>query len=486
MTLKEKDEEVHALPKALNAKKKDLSEWYHQVLFFADILDIRYNLKGMNVWKSYGYATMLALKRKVDEIFQKNGCMEMYFPQIVPVEYCQQNPEWWEGFKAEGFKVIAGEKNEVQGALRPTGEPAMYPMYALWIRSHNDLPFRGYETVSSFRYETAHTRPLIRDREITVWHELHTCHASQQEAVDEAHKHIDYYKELWKFAANTPLIVEKPAWELFPGAVGGIEFYNITPNGKAMENGSINILGQAYAKKFKITYKDKEGKEQHVWQVCTGNGARLLAGLIIQHGDDKGLILPPSIAPYQAVIVPIFNEKQRQEILHKANDIKEMLEKAGIRVHLDDRDASAGSKFYDWEIKGVPLRIELGPKDVENNHAIIVDRMTGKKHTTSYPDILKFAQESLKTMHAQLLAKSEEELHERIAFADSLKKMAEVLDHGKCAKVHWCKDGKCYDEIKTVREGAEIFGSEYYEKKKGKCVVCDKETDNLAYCAKTY
>ena len=483
---KNEEEEKLELPKVLRAKKKELSEWYHQILFLADIVDIRYNLKGMNVWKNYGYETMLNLKRYWDYVFKKNGLKELYFPQIVPIEYCEQNPEWWNGFKEQGFKVIAGEKDEIQGALRPTGEAAMYPMYAIWIKTFRDLPLRAYETVSSFRYETRHTRPLIRDREITLWHEIHTVHATKEDCLKEAQNHIAYYKQLWTFVAVHPLIVDKPKWELFPGAIGGIEFYNITPDGKVMENGSVNNLGQAYAKKFNIKFKDSDNTEKIAWQVCTGNGARLLAAALIQHGDDKGLVLPPNIAPYQVVIVPILFEKEKEIIMKNAETLKEMIENAGIRVLLDDREETPGRKFYDWEIKGVPLRAEIGPEDIKKNQVVLVKRNDGKKIAIKREILVSEVNSLLKTIQEELLKKSQKETVEGIDYADSLKNMEKLLEKGKCTKIHWCRKSECYDRVKAVKEGAEIFGSDYYEKKKGRCIACSEETDNLAYVAKTY
>jgi len=480
------DEEKGELPLSLRARKKDLSDWYHQILFLADIVDIRYNIKGMNVWKGYGYKAMLNLKKFWDKLFSDDGIQEMYFPQIVPIEYCEMNPEWWAGFKEQGFKVIAGENNDVQGALRPTGEAAMYPMYALWIRSYSDLPLRAYETVSSFRYETAHTRPLIRDREITLWHEIHTVHATKEDSLAEADKHVEFYKKLWEFVAMKPLIVDKPSWEVFPGAIGGIEFYNVTIDGKAMENGSVNILGQAYAKKFNIQYKDKKGEEQFGWQVCTGNGARLFAGMILQHGDDKGLVMPPSLAPYQAVIVPIIFQKDKELVLKIARTIFDELKKKGIRVLLDEAEKTAGSKFYDWEIKGVPVRIEIGPKDIKQNQAVLIKRNDGKKKSVALDKLYDTLVAVLDQIQHELLAKSEHDLNEKVVYAATEDAVAKSINNGKCVKIHWCKSGECYDKVKKIVEGAEIFGSDYYEKKPGKCVICNKDTDNLAYVAKTY
>jgi prolyl-tRNA synthetase len=312
----EKDEIAQA--KEMLARKEDLSKWYTNIVELSKLIDKRYHVKGCYVWLPYGYKAMMNIKNIWDTLFQESGIEEMYFPLLVPIDYAKQNDQWFNGFKNEAFWVKGIDEEKANYILRPTGEPAMYPMFSLWTRSKNDLPIRIYETVSSFRYETKHTMPIIRDREITVWHEIHTAHATKEEAEAEAELHIELNDKIWKELALEPLRVNKPLWECFPGAVGAIEYYSLIPNGKAMENGSINKLGQAYAKKFNIKFKDEKGKEDHVWQVCTGNGARLLAGIILIHGDDKGLILPPKIAPIQVVITTVYNKDNNQKVTKKS------------------------------------------------------------------------------------------------------------------------------------------------------------------------
>jgi len=463
--------------------KSRFSEWYSQILLAADIIDKRYNVKGGNVWLNYGYGIMLNIKNYLDELFKNEGIKEMYFPLLVPVEYCEKNEKWWKGFKNQAFWVRGGAEKE-EYILRPTGEPAMYPMFKTWIRTFGDLPLKIYETVSSFRYETKQTRPLIRDREITVWHEIHTAHSTQEEAEEEALNHKKMYDKIWERCALSPLVVRKPLFECFPGAIGAFEYYNLMPNGKVMENGSINNLGQAYAKKFGIKFKNNTGKEDFAWMICTGNGARLLAAVISVHGDDNGLILPPEIAPIQVIIVPIFNKKNKNKVFKKVESIKKELEKLCIRVQTDLRDESAGKKFYDWEIKGVPLRIEIGPRDIAKKSVMLVRRDNEVKkimRETQLKQIVKI----LENIQKNLLEKSKKELKTATTKTDNLEKLKTVLKKNKIGKVFWCGSESCWDKIKSIEEGVELFGTDL-KSVKGKCIICKKISKEQGYVANTY
>jgi prolyl-tRNA synthetase len=471
---------------SLKYKKSQFSEWYNQVIQLTGILDKRYGSKSFFVWMNYGYEIMLSIKKYWDRIFKEAGIKEMYFPLLVPVKYCEKNPDWWNGFKEQAFWVKgSGEKNW-DHILRPTGEPAMYPMFSIWIRSYNDLPFRIYENVSSFRYETKHTRPMIRDREITLWHEIHTAHATKSDAEKEVKLHVKLYDMIWEKCALYPLRVNKPKWEIFPGAVGAIEYYNLMPSGKVLENGSINNLGQAYSKKFDIKFIDKDGKKKYVWQVCTGNGARLLAAVIGVHGDDKGLIIPPEIAPIQIIIVPIYNNKTKNMVVKKSKDLHDRLSKE-FKVEIDLRDdVTPGSKFYDWELRGVPLRVEIGPKEMESKCVTVVRRDTGEKSIVKEGEILKKLKEILSDIQDNLLKRAKKMLESSIKTAKNKKEIRNVLDKKSIAKVYWCGSGECWDKIKEMGEGIELFGTDLKKATFGKCIICKKKTDTIGYVANTY
>ena len=396
--------ENEKLPEHLNARKSDFPNWMSQVLALAKVVDNRYDVKSMFVWMPYGYDMMLRIKSFWDKTFKDNGIKEMYFPLMVPVKYAEQNDSWWKGFKEEGF--WAGSKKKVEFILRPTGEPAMYPMFSLWIRGYNDLPLRIYENVFSYRYETKQTRPLIRDREIGPWYEIHTVHATREEAEKEIELARKMNDKVWDFIAIKPLLVRKPKWECFPGAEGALEYYTLMPNGKVLENASLNNLGQAYAKKFNIKFVDKDGKEKYGWQTCTGNGERFLAAAIAQHGDDSGLVLPPNIAPVQVIVIPIFKGNNKNEIIKKAKEIKSKLK--NFRVEIDDSEASVGSKFYESELKGIPLRIEIGENELKDKKLSLFFRHTKKKTKINEKDVLSEIKNGLESVQKDLLKKSED------------------------------------------------------------------------------
>lgn len=471
------------LPEQLSAKKsEDFPEWMSQILQLAKIIDNRYEVKSMFVWMPYGYDMMLRIKSFWDEQFKKNNIKEMYFPLMVPVKYAEQNASWWEGFKEEGF--WAGTKNKQEFIIRPTGEPAMYPMFSLWIRGHSDLPLRIYETVFSYRYETKQTRPLIRDREIGPWYEIHTAHATKEEAEKEIELAVKMNNEIWKKIAIQPLLVKKPQWECFPGAVGAFEYYTITPNGKVLENGSLNNLGQAYAKKFNIKFVDKNEKEQYAWQTCTGNGERYLSAVISTHGDDSGLIIPPNIAPVQVLILPIFKESNKEKVLEKAEEIRSKLK--NFRTELNDTETSVGSKFYDSELKGIPLRIEFGEKELKEKKLTLFFRNTKKKISINEKDIEKEIKKSLDKIQEEMLEKSKEELNEKIKEVSEKEKVLEIVNKGNIAKIYWCESGECFDQAKKLGEGLDLFGSDPEKHKEGKCIICGKKTTTKAYIANSY
>ncbi len=479
------NEENIELPKALTAKKdEDFSKWYNQVLVVSDILDKRFNVKGCFVWRNYGYEIMLNIKKIWDKMFKEQGYQEMYFPLLVPLEYASINDKWWNSFKDQAFYVKGLNEKKHNYILRPTGEPAIYPMFSLWIRSYRDLPLRVYETVSSFRYETKHTRPLIRDREITVWHEIHTAHATMEESKAEIKNHMRMWDKLWKDLCLVPFKVNKPKEECFPGSVGAVEYYSIMPSGKIMENGSCNNLGQAYAKKFNIKFKKPDGTEDYAWMTCTGNGGRLLAAVISVHGDDHGLVLPPKIAPYQVVIVPIFNNKTKSKVMKVVDSLFNDLKSRGIRVFVDDSDESLGSKLYNWEIKGVPVRLEIGNREVEKGEVTLFRRDLREKTSVKIEDLN--VEKVLKEIEEELLSRAQKIFKEKIVEAKNIDELKKVLKDKKVAKVHWCGSTECSEKFKEIEDGVELFGTDIEEESEGKCVICGKKTKTIGYVANTY
>ncbi len=460
--------------------KENFIEWYNSLLQLAEIADRRYPVKGTFVWLPYGFKIMKKLVEIWDEIFEKNGIEQIYFPLFVPMEFAKMNEEWFEGFKTDAF-YVEGE-NVI---LRPTGEPAMYPIFKYWIME-GKLPIRIYQTVSSFRNEGKTTHTMIRDREITFWHEIHTAHKTREEAKEEMEKHRKIYEYIWKEILNIPPIcVEKPNYEIFPGADSAYEFYTILPNGRLLENGSVNNLGQAYAKKFDLFYIDENGKKEYVWQVCTGNGARFLVAVIALHGDERGLVLPPRIAPIKVVIVTI--PKDNKNYLEEAEELKEKFENAGIDSFVDKSDKTPGEKFNIWDIKGVPIRVEIGEREVKEGFYTVYRRDTKERirvqkdkieeviRSLLENDIPKFLYEKIMILYQQ-----------KIKFFDDIEDAKKWVEEGNVAKVNWCGKKECFESIKELGPSIEAIGFIVDEKKEGKCLICKEQTDKLTIFGKTY
>lgn len=481
--------EKEIIPEKLPSRE-NFVKWYNKALELAGIVDRRYEVKGTFVWLPYGLKLMKNLVKEWDTIFQANGIEETYFPLFVPLKYAEKNDKWFEGFKKNLYAAVpfvAEEQQAERIILRPTGEPAMYPMFRLWIKD-GKLPIKIYETVSSFRLEGKTTHTMIRDREITFWYEIHTAHKTKEEAYEEMQKHIKINEHIWKEILNLPaLAVEKPKEELFPGAESAVEFYTILPDGRLLENGSVNNLGQAYAKKFELVYKDANGKKQYCWQICTGNGARYLVAAIALHGDERGLVLPPKIAPVQAVIIPIY-EKGSDAVEKAVFELKDLLQKNCIRVHVDERkEKTVGEKFYIWDIKGVPIRIEVGTKEVSSGTYTVFRRDTKQRLKAKKSELVAMLKNLLeKEIPENLYEKALHFYESKIRHFDNAEKALEWIKKGGVAKLHWCESQECYEKLLSLEKGIEPAGSLLYEQSKGNCALCGKPTEKIVLIGRSY
>ena len=462
--------------------REDFIKYYNALLDLAGVVDRSYPVKGTYVWMPYGLSMMRKLIGRLDSLFQSHGIEEVAFPLLVPVEFALQNDKWFNSFREEAFYLA--DKDLI---LRPTGEPAMYPIFRLWIK-RGMLPIRVYETVTSFRNEGRTTHTLIRDREICYWHEIHTVHRTREEAVAEAMLHKSFYDFVWKELLDIPPIcVSKPPYEVFAGSDSAFEFYSIMPDGRLIENGSVNNLGQAYAKKFDVAYVDGEGKKEYAWQVCTGNGARFIAAVIAVHGDDRGLVLPPAIAPVSAVIIPIGRSDTKAAVEKAAQALGKKLADAGIAVKLDDSDKTPGEKFNIWELKGVPLRIELGMKEVEGRKCTVARRDTGEKVSVPEDDVVETVKKLLdREMPDALMASAKALYSKKIKHLTTVADATDWIAKNGVAKANWCESEECFDRIAEIAPSVEAIGTLTDEEAEGKCIVCGKETRKLTLFGRTY
>lgn len=458
-------------------------EWYNALLSLADIADRSYPVKGTFIWMPYGLKMIKKITRIFDGEFQRAGIEEVLFPLFVTLNFAKQNDKWFEGFREEAFYIEGKEL-----LLRPTGEPAMYPIFKSWIRQ-GKLPIKVYQTVNSYRNESKTTHTMIRDREITFWHEVHTVHKTRAEAVEEAERHREIYTSVWKDVLNIPPItVAKPKYEIFAGADSAFEFYTILPDGRLLENGSVNNLGQAYAKKFEVCYTNDKGESEYAWQVCTGNGARFIAAVIAIHGDDRGLVLSPKIAPIPVVIVPIVKSGNKESVMREAKQLSEKLQKElGIDAYLDDSEKTPGEKYHIWEIKGVPVRIEFGEKEIKEGYYTIFRRDSNSKHKVEKKGVVEEIGKLLEhDIPKGLLSNAEKVYEDKIKMEDGKDAAKRLIGEGKVVKAHWCEGKECFDAISAFGPSIEAIGTLVYEKGDGKCIICQKRTDKLTLIGRTY
>src|SRR5512136_3250242 len=368
------DDDTGALP-----PKQDFSGWFNDILWRAEIMDVRYPVKGLYVWYPYGFAIRKFVYNRLRDLLDRDH-EETLFPLLIPEQEFMKEAEHIKGFEDEVYWVTHGGASplDVKLALRPTSETAIYPMFKLWIRSHADLPLRIYQIVNTFRYETKHTRPLIRLREITSFKEAHTAHATWEEAAMQVEVAIERYSEFYRRLAIPFLVSRRPAWDKFPGADYTTAIDVIMPDGRTLQVGTAHHLGSTFAKTYEITYEAEDGSQKLVSQTCYGISERCIAALISVHGDDKGLVLPWGVAPVQIVIVPILLG-DKEKVLEVSQNLQNNLASAGLRVQLDTSDERPGAKFYTWEMKGVPIRLEVGPRDIEKGVVTLVRRDKVKK-----------------------------------------------------------------------------------------------------------
>jgi len=466
------DEDAGALP-----KKADFSEWYNELLWRAEIMDVRYPVKGLYVWFPYGFAIRKFVYQHLRELLDRDH-KETLFPLLIPEQEFMKEAEHIKGFENEVYWVTHGGTTplDVKLALRPTSETAIYPMFALWVRSHADLPIKIYQVVNTFRYETKQTRPLIRLREITSFMESHTVHASWDEAEAQVESEISLTREFYRSLCIPIIISKRPDWDKFPGADYTIAVDTIMPNGKTLQIGTVHHLGDHFSRTFAIRYEDKNGEQKVAYQTCYGISERCIAALISVHGDDKGLILPPAVATFQAVIVPITIGKRHDDVLAAAEKLKTDLEVAGFRVMMDNRDMRPGAKYYWWELRGVPLRLELGPRDIDAGKAMAVKR-TGEKTAISLATAAGDISQVLEDITGEIRAKAEEHMKSRLCMVHSMDALNAALNEGKVAVAHWCGDRNCGDAIEE-KANSSLLGtdvrSDYVDATNGPCIICNK------------
>ena len=464
--------------------KDNFSEWYHELLMTAEIIDNRYPVKGMCVWFPFGFAIRKNVYSIIRELLDPDH-QETQFPLMIPENEFMKEAQHIKGFEDEVYWVTCGGTAplDVKLALRPTSETAIYPMFKLWIRSHADLPLRIYQIVNTFRYETKHTRPLIRLREITSFKEAHTVHATWEEAAAQVETAIQRYSQFYRRLALPFLVSRRPSWDKFPGADYTTAIDVIMPDGRTLQVGTAHHLGSTFARTYEITYEAENGEQKLVSQTCYGISERCIAALISVHGDEKGLALPWEVAPTQVVIVPILLG-DKEKVLAVCSDLKAALSAARIRVELDTSDERPGAKFYKWAMKGVPVRLEVGPRDIEKG-VVTLARRDGVKKAVPMEGLVEAILKEGQELQATLTARSRLFHEEMVKEAASISE-AKVQTQAGVALVPWGGDVDCGHQLEDQVEANMLGEPQYQSFPEAACAVCGKKSPGRTYMARQY
>jgi prolyl-tRNA synthetase len=462
-------------------KEDDFSEWYAEVVDKAGMRDKRYPIKGMDVWTAYGWKAMSLVDALMREEMARTGHEEVCFPLLIPETEFRKESEHIKGFEGEVYWVTHAGKNEldVPLLLRPTSESAMYPIFALWVRSHADLPLKTFQIVNTFRYDTKVTRTLMRMREIHFF-EAHTCHRTFEDAERQIMEDLEVMANLARELALAVLVTKRPDWDKFPGAHYSLAADALMPTGRTLQLGTMHQYRDNFAVAYGIKYEEPSGEHQYVHQTTYGMSERLLGAVVAVHGDDTGVVLPPAIAPVQVVVVPILEKGKKEEVGRAAEEVHGAI-RGSIRSRLDDREIRPGAKFYEWERKGVPLRVEVGPREAAGEEVTAVRRDTGEKIAVRKDRLLEGLREILDAIQSDLLAKSERELREGITIASDYSEAGRAI-----TRFGWCGKEECGHNVEDAT-GLSILGTPYPDEAiAGTCVSCGSSTDVAVYAARTY
>lgn len=477
-------EEKHQL--GITVDKDDFSEWFAQLMVKADLADYT-DVSGCIIFKPSSYELWQKIQGLVDERFKKIGIRNSYFPLFIPEKYLSVESDHVEGFSPEvaWVETAGNSKLGERLAIRPTSEAIMYPSFSKWIRSWRDLPLKLNQWNNAVRWEFKHPVPFFRTREF-LWNELHTACATQEESLKEGREVMKAYNDVTEnFMGLYGVYGRKTDTEKFAGAVFSEKVHYIMNNGRVLEGCPFHHDGQNFAKAYNIKFLDENGNEQYVWQNTYAISTRMLGVMFAIHSDEKGLIIPPKMALNSIVIVPILFEDSKKNVLTACNEITKQLK--SFNPILDDRDhVSAGFKFNEWELKGIPLRIEVGPKDLEKNQVILIRRDTLKKEAVKVESLKKVVEKNLEDIQNGLFTRSKETFLSKLEDAGSIEDLQTVIKNKKVGLVPLCNHENCEKEIKSQTGGAKTLWIDKKKVSNEKCIICNKEADYFVYVGKSY
>lgn len=467
-------------------KADDFMAWYNEIVERADLADKRYPIKGMNIWRPYGWRLMSNIDKLTRAEMERTGHGEVQFPLLIPKHLFQKEADHIKGFGAEVFWVTHAGDNELEEPwlLRPTSETAMYQIFSLWVRSHADLPLKTFQICNVFRYETKQTRAFMRVREIHFF-EAHTCHESFEDAERQIAEDLEVAGKVFSDLGMEYLLSRRPEWDKFAGADYSIGLDVVMPSGRLLQLGSVHQYKTNFSVPYEIEYETESGDHANVHQTTYGMSERVLGAMVGIHGDDKGIVVPPKVAPTQVVIVPVLFKGKEEGVLEACRSVHARLQDAGVHVELDETEETAGAKYYKWEMKGVPLRLEIGPRDVEAGHAMAAPRHVEKQKE-------KIPLDQLETGVQRMLEKVHEGLVERHrATAEVLthhvKSLDETKDKNGLFISGWCGKDACATDVETALNVKTIGIPEPRQDPGDKvCITCGEPAKEVVRFAATY
>jgi prolyl-tRNA synthetase len=466
-------------------KKAQLIEWLDEVAHKAGLAEHSF-VSGTTVIRPYGFEIWEHIQQVLDKRFKARGVKNASFPLFIPEKLLTKEAEHVKGFAPEVAWVTHGGNSKLDEriAVRPTSETIMYAHYSNWVRSWRDLPLKINQWCNVVRWEFKHPRLFLRGREF-LWQEGHPVFATQKEAEADVLDALEDYRHTYEDVLAIPVTLgKKTEEEKFPGAVYTTAAEIMMPDGKLIQGCTSHYLGQNFAKSFGIEFLDKDKKKKFAHQNSWGLSTRSIGILIAVHGDDRGLILPPKVAPIQAVVVPIYDDSTKDEVLKVANRIATHLQNANIRYYLDDRDEySPGWKFNEWELKGVPVRVEVGPKDIKVGKAILVRRDTGQRSAGQFDEIGKVVHEELEQMQKSLFEKAGKFAEEHTKEAKKFDDLKKFVTNNRVL-VAWCMNPKCEERFREL--GAKTSCMPFKQSAKGECIACGQKAKAMVYVAKSY
>lgn len=488
--------------KGITPREEDYSQWYFDILERAELAE-NSSVRGCMVIKPYGYAIWENIQKNLDKKIKEAGVKNAYFPLFIPKSFFSKEASHVKGFAKEcaivthyrlkeneagdGVEVDENSKLEEELVVRPTSETIMYDTFSRWVSSWRDLPLKINQWANIVRWERR-TRPFLRTTEF-LWQEGHTVHSTHEESIQEVMDRLEMYVQFARdFLAMETYHGRKSESEKFAGAVNTYGVEAMMQDGKALQFGTSHDLGQNFAKAFGIQFTDTDGETKLPWQTSWGVSTRMMGALIMTHSDDNGLVLPPNIAPIKVVVVPIFNNENKEKVLSVASEIVKSLKKEVDAVELDERDfVSPGFKFNEWEKKGVPVRIEIGERDIESNNSVVVRRDTGEKESIGYEILASKVSDILSQIQENLLSKSKDNLVSKTHRVADFEEMKSVLKgDGGFVLTGWCGSEECENSIKYYTKATTRCLIKDGEGKKGRCVYCGKESNDEWLFAKAY